>query len=183
MESEPKEAFAIWITGLPASGKSTLTGCLKTELNNRGIDVAVLESDTLRRIFTPKPDYGEAERERFYAQMVFIGALLMQHGVPVIFDATANRRKYREEARKRIPRLIEVFVDCPLDACVARDPKGIYRAAADGKSNTVPGLQASYEPPEHPDVVVRSLTEEPQAAAARVIASLIERGALPSREL
>ena len=180
MAFEPKEAFAIWITGLPGSGKSTLALSLKRELSNRGIDAAVLESDALRKVFTPSPDYSEAERDRFYGQVAFVGALLTQNGVPVIFDATANRREYRDEARNRIPRFAEVFVDCPLDVCVARDPKGIYRAAAEGKSNTVPGLQTSYEPPEHPDVVVRSLEEEPEAAALRVAATLEARGFLPA---
>ena len=86
MEPKAKNAFAIWVTGLPASGKSTLVTSLKAELADRGIDAAVLESDVLRRIFTRQPQYDEQEREAFYRQMVYIGTLLTQHGVPVIFD-------------------------------------------------------------------------------------------------
>ena len=103
MEPKSKNAFAIWVTGLPASGKSTLVTSLKTQFEKRGIDVAVLESDVLRRIFTVRPQYDEQEREAFYRQMVYIGTLLTQHGVPVIFDATANRRRYRDQARSRFP--------------------------------------------------------------------------------
>jgi adenylylsulfate kinase len=151
---------------------------LKAELNDRGIDVAVLESDVLREILTPSPRYDEEERERFYQQMAYIGALLVQYGVPVIFDATANRQHYRDHARGRIPRFLEVYVTCPLEVCIARDPKGIYRKGREGALNAVPGLQAIYEPPDHPDVTVQGSSEAPAAASQRIIAELDERGYL-----
>ena len=175
MGSDAKTAFAVWVTGLPASGKSTLVAALKTQLAARGIDAAVLESDVLRQVLTPHPRYDEEERDRFYSQMVFIGVLLAEHGVPVIFDATANRRRYRDQARLKIPRFLEVYVDCPLETCMARDPKGIYRNALAKAANCVPGLQAAYEPPEHPEIVVRGDREPPQDAAARVIEELARK--------
>ena len=178
MERRSQPAFAIWVTGLPASGKSTLVAAPATELAGRDVDVAVLESDVLREVLTPHPCYDEQEREVFYRQMTYIGGLLSNHGVPVIFDATANRRCYRDEARGRFLQFLEVYVDCPLEVCIARDPKGIYRKGREGKSGTVPGLQAIYEPPESPDVVVRSDREAPKNAAQRVIAKLVERGYL-----
>ena len=178
MESKPKQAFAIWVTGLPASGKSTLVTVLKAELENRGIDVAVLESDVLRQILTVRPQYDEQERETFYRQMVYIGALLTQHGVPVIFDATANRRRYREQARQQISNFMEVYVECPLEVCMARDPKEIYRKAREGAADTVPGLQSVYEPPERPDLIVDGSREIPETAARRVLTRLAEKGYL-----
>jgi len=176
VETERKQAFAIWITGLPASGKSTLTAALKAQLAERGVDAAVLESDVLRRIFTHQPRYDEQEREAFYRQVAYVGALLVQHGVPVIFDATANRRRYRDLARQQIPRFLEVFVDAPLETCVARDPKGIYRKARQGEAHSVPGLQSVYEPPENPEVIVDGLHEAPETAAHRVMLKLEQLG-------
>ena len=176
MESRTKDAFAVWVTGLPASGKSTLVTSLKAQLADRGIDVAVLESDVLRQIFTLHPRYDEQEREAFYRQMVYIGTLLTRHGVPVIFDATANRRRYRDKARDQIPRFMEVYVDCPLEICIARDPKGIYRRAREGEADAVPGLQSAYEPPETPELVVDGDREMPETAARRVITKLAEKG-------
>jgi adenylylsulfate kinase len=178
VEPKPKNAFAVWVTGLPASGKSTLVTSLKAQLADRGIDVAVLESDILRQIFTLQPQYDEQEREAFYRQMVFVGKLLTQHGVPVIFDATANRRSYRGQARSQIPWFLEVYVDCPLEICIARDPKGIYRKAREGEADTVPGIQAAYEPPENPDLVVRGDQEMSEIAARRVMIKLAEKGYL-----
>lgn len=178
MESKIETAFAVWVTGLPASGKSSLVSVLAAQLESRGIDVAVLESDVLRLIFTPNPSYTEDERERFYRQMVFVGQLLTRHGVPVIFDATANRRIYRDQARRLIPRFVEVYLDCPLATCMARDPKGIYHQARKGGADTVPGLQSAYEPPEKPELIVHGDDEKPEAAAGRVIGMLAEMGCL-----
>ncbi len=155
-----------------------MTAALVKELSARGVDVVVLKSDALRRVFTPHPRYDEKEREIFYGAMVHVGRLFTEHGVPVIFDATANRRVYRDRARQQIPRFIEVYVDCPLSVCMARDPKGVYRKAREGGSTTVPGIQTAYDPPEHPEVVVRGDTEAPKTAAQRVVAKLIERGYL-----
>jgi adenylylsulfate kinase len=170
-------AFAMWVTGLPSSGKSTLTQAVVTKLRQRGVDVAVLESDVLRRVLTPDPIYSPQERDTFYASMLHVGGLLVQHGVPVIFDATANRRVYRERARARFPRFIEVYLDCPLELCMARDPKGIYRDARAGGSTTVPGLQSGYEPPIDPEVHLHGpLDSADTAAADQVITALLERG-------
>jgi adenylylsulfate kinase len=176
VETKSRNAFAVWVTGLPASGKSTLVAALKTQLTDRGIDAAVLESDVLRRILTVQPHYDDQEREAFYRQMVYIGTLLVQHGVPVIFDATANRRAYREQARSQIPRFLEVYVNCPLEICIARDPKGIYRKAREGDAESVPGLQSNYEPPENPDLVVDGSRELAETAARRVVLKLAEKG-------
>ncbi|MGE5246086.1 MAG: adenylyl-sulfate kinase [Betaproteobacteria bacterium] len=174
-------AFAVWITGLPASGKSTIARALVHELAIRGIDVAVLESDVLRSVLTPHATYSDEERDTFYRSMAYIGSLLVSHGVPVIFDATANRRAYREAARSAIERFVEVYVDCPLDVCIARDPKSIYRKARSGEASTVPGAQSSYERPEQPDVVVSGRGEA--AAAARAILRTLERRGYVGRHL
>lgn len=175
MARKIERAFAVWITGLPASGKSTLAEALEALLAARGVDVAVLESDALRQVFTPRPRYDDEERDHFYQQMVFVGRLLIEHGVPVIFDATANRRAYRDRAREQIPQFLEVYVATSLHTCIARDPKGIYRKGHEGGASTVPGIQAVYEPPERPDLVVDGDQEEPQAAARRILSALSER--------
>ena len=173
--SKAKLAFAVWITGLPSSGKSTLAAALAQALRDRGVDAAVLESDALRQVLTPHPVYSEEERDTFYQAITFIGRLLVEHDVPVIFDATANRRRYRDHARQQIASFLEIYVDCPLETCLKRDVKGIYRKAQAGGSSTVPGLQASYEPPEHPDLIIDGERERPEEAARRVVAKLIER--------
>jgi len=168
-------AFAVWLTGLPASGKSAIARSLLRMLHERGCDAAVLESDVLRTLLTPYPKYDEAERELFYGVMAQLGAILTERGVPVVFDATANRRVYRDQARRRIARFAEVFVDCPIEVCAARDPKGLYRKARAGSAPTLPGAGGDYEPPERPELVVRGDAASPQDSALRIFALLEQR--------
>jgi len=177
-EIRNSQAFAVWITGLPASGKSSIAGKLIAQLKARGVDAALLESDELRKILTPRPRYDPEERDMFYRQMVYIGVVLTQHDVPVIFDATANRRAYRDWARQEISKFVEVYVECPLATCVARDPKGIYRRARESRAQTVPGLQTQYEPPENPEIVLQGDREAPEDAARKIITRLAEIGYL-----
>ena len=180
MPSDRAPAFAVWLTGLPASGKSTVGRALAAELAGIGIRATVLESDAVRREITPKANYGEGERDAFYATLAYLARVLVLHGVPVIVDATANRRAYRDRARAAIPRFLEVHVRCPLAVCQARDPKGIYRRGADGTVENVPGVSAPYEPPSMPEVVVDGERDDPADAARRIVSALEKKGYLPS---
>jgi len=179
MPSDRKTAFAVWLTGLPASGKSTVARALAAELAGMGIRAAVLESDAVRREITPNASYGEAERDAFYATLAYLARVLVLHGVPVIVDATANRRTYRDRARAAIPQFLETHVRCPLAVCQARDPKGIYRRGAEGTAQNVPGVSAPYEPPLLPEVVVDGERDDPAVAARHIVSALEEKGFLP----
>jgi adenylylsulfate kinase len=168
-----RQAFAMWITGLPASGKSTIVSALKPLLEGLGLTVEVLESDEVRRVITPTPTYSEAERDLFYRALAFTGQKLVEHGVTVVFDATASRRAYRDFAKSAIPRVIEISVECPLATCMERDKKGTYRKGQRGESLTVPGLQSPYEAPINPDLRIDSTTTS-SGDAARQICDLVK---------
>ncbi len=164
------KSFAIWVTGLPASGKSTIVSALKPQLEGLGMTVEVLESDEVRRAITPTPTYSEAERDLFYRALVFTGQKLVAHDVTVVFDATASRRVYRDFARSVIPRFIEVAVECPLTTCMEREQKGTYRKGQQGESVTVPGLQSPYEAPGNPDLRIDTTSTSPGDAADQILA-------------
>ena len=167
-------SIAIWLTGLPASGKSTIAVALKPKLEEIG-SVEVLESDAVRRILTPHPTYSEAERDLFYRALAFMGAKLVSHDVMVIFDATANKRAHRDFARSMIPRFIEVAVECPLELAMQRDYKGTYQRGQKGESVTVPGLQEPYEAPINPEVRVDTTKMKASEAAAIILEFLKDR--------
>jgi len=175
------QAFAVWLTGLPASGKTSIAGELSARLAEAGAMVEVLESDALRRVLTPTATYSSEERDLFYRALAFYGSRLVAHGVPVIFDATANRRRYRDFARELIPNFLEVAVVCPLEICQQRDQKGTYRKGREGRTSTVPGLQEPYEEPRTPEIVVNTMTVQPAAAATTIIQSLQTHGYLRDR--
>jgi adenylylsulfate kinase len=175
IQSMTSKAFAIWITGLPASGKSTIVSVLKPQLEGLGLTVEVLESDEVRRVITPIPTYSEAERDLFYRALAFTGQRLVVHGVTVVFDATASRRVYRDFARSVIPRFIEVAVECPLTTCMERDRKGTYLKGRRGESLTVPGLQSPYEAPINPDLRIDTTTTLSGDAARQILELLKAR--------
>jgi adenylylsulfate kinase len=125
----------------------------------------------MRTQLTPFPRYDDADRDMFYGSLAEIGALMVSRGNPVIFDATANRRAYRDAARKRIARFAEVYVDTPLEVCAARDTKGLYRKAA-----ALPGVGAPYEPPLAPERVVRGDRGTPREAAQSIMEMLGRSG-------
>lgn len=162
------KALAIWLTGLPASGKSTIAAALRSRLEELGF-VEVFESDAVRRILTPDATYNDAERDLFYRSLAFMGAKLVSHGVTVIFDATANRRAYRDFARSLIPRFIEVAVECPLELAMQRDYKGTYQRGQRGESSTVPGLQDPYEAPLNPEIRIDTTKLSAKQAAETIL--------------
>ena len=166
-------SFALWLTGLPGSGKSAIARELVQQLHERAIEVSVLESDVMRTQLTPYPRYDEEDRAFFYGWLVEFGAMLANKGRPVLFDATANKRAYRDAARKTIARFAEVYVDTPLEVCAARDPKGLYGKQ---QTTTLPGAQAPYEPPPAPELVVHGAVATPAESAGKIVALLVSRG-------
>ncbi len=166
--------WAIWITGLPASGKTTVTQALKKRLDNMGVGVQILESDTIRRVLTPNPSYAPEERETFYNSMVYIGVLLTNNGVNVIFDATANKRRWRRAARGLIDDFLQVHIRCPLEVCKDRDKKGTYEKASRGEATYVPGAQEEYEEPLHADVELDCVVDSHEISVDKIIEAMIE---------
>jgi adenylylsulfate kinase len=175
--------MVLWLTGLPASGKTTLAKELRTRLTERGVAAELLDADELRKILTPHPDYTERERDWFYGVLVYLADLLSKHGIAVLVAATAHRRAYRDEARRRLPRFIEIYVDCDIETCRRRDPKGLYAAAGRGAISSLPGEQVGFEAPESPEVHVNTSKLAPPAAAQAVMERLETLGAYNPREV
>jgi len=159
--------FAVWLTGLPACGKSAIARELLRLLHDKAVDAAVLESDVMRTQLTSFPRYDDADRDFFYGTLAEFGVLLARRGRPIIFDATANRRRYRDAARSGIDRFCEVYVDTPLAVCRARDPKGLYR------SGSLADL--AYEPPARAELVLSGERLTPAQAAEEIISYLRTR--------
>jgi adenylylsulfate kinase len=162
----------VWLTGLPASGKTTLALELQHRLAERGVNTVVLDSDELRRILTPEPAYTDQERDWFYGVIAALAAWLARSGVNLLIAATSHKRAYRQRARQAIARFAEVYVQCAPEICRQRDPKGLYALAEAGQAPRVPGAGAAYEPPDEPKAVVDTGQLTPGAAAAAVLAAL-----------
>jgi adenylylsulfate kinase len=182
-------AWAIWITGLPGSGKTTIAQGVATRLAAAGRAVRVLELDAIRRIVTPDPTYSPEERSVLYRSLAVMAALLVEAGHNVIVDATAHRRAYRNLARSLIPRFAEVYLRCPLEICRERErrrfggyaPRHIYEQAV-RLGAPVPGIGVAYEPPEAPELIIESGGRGPADAVEEIVAMVEERleGSVPA---
>ncbi len=168
-------AFAVWFTGLPGSGKTAIASRAAAILKKKGIDVKILQLDEIRRVLTPTPKYTDEERDIVYASLAYMAKLLAECGVNVFIDATANRRKYRDTARKMIPQFAEVYIRCSLEVCMEREarrkaafsPKGIYKKSAQTGA-AVPGVNIPYEEPLNPEIVIDSDKMKPDESARKV---------------
>jgi adenylylsulfate kinase len=174
--------WAVWITGLPGSGKSTIVRALLRKLDKKNLRVQNLSVDMLRKVLTPRPTYSEEERKIVYDALVLIAGLLTDNSVNVLIDATGNRRAYRDNARRRIRKFLEVYVRCPLSLCMKRErrraftsgaPRGVYRKAEKKMSLTVPGVGVPYEKPRRPEVVVDSSRLSPSQSSERILRKIL----------
>jgi adenylylsulfate kinase len=172
--------WAIWITGLPGSGKSTVA----TEVANRLKDkkLRTLQLDEIRAIVTPHPTYSEQERDILYAFLAYAAKVLTECGVNVIIDATANRKRYRDLARRLIPFFVEIYITCSLETCKRREahriteftPSGIYEKSKAPEA-AVPGVNVPYEVTEHPELIIDSESVGPTEAAEIIVQDIKRR--------
>src|SRR5512139_1531964 len=174
--AETGRGLVLWITGLPGSGKSTLAEGLRASFPS----FVVLRMDELRKVLTPEPTYTESEREAVYRSIVSTAKILSELGHDVIIDATGNRRRWRDLARRLIPDFAEVYLKCALEVCAEREevrrdthgaPQRIYDKA--GAGWPVPGVQAPYEAPLDPELTIET-DREPVAAALSKLHTFIE---------
>lgn len=141
----------VWLTGLPAAGKSTLAARLDARLREARVPAVVLDSDEVREVLVPRPGHEPDARDAFYRSLAGLAALMARRGLIVVVAATAHRRIWRDHARAIAPRYVEVHVATPVEDCRARDPKGLYHDPA--VLALLPGGGVAYEPPLHPDVI------------------------------
>lgn len=140
--------LVVWFTGLPSSGKTTLARETSAVLRAIGEACCLLDGDEVRECLRPPLGYDEESRANFYETLGALACLLSRQGLTVLVAATAHRRIDRETARRLAPnRFLEVFVDTPLDECLRRDPKGLYKKAQSGEIADFPGIHEDYEPP------------------------------------
>lgn len=145
-----------WLTGLPGAGKTTLAGTFQQRLRSEGRAACVLDADVLREGINRDLGYSPEDRSENVRRIAEIARLFAAEGFITIVACIAPYRADRERARQRFPegRYFEVFVDAPVEVCIARDPKGLYLKASQGAVVQVTGVSAPYERPERPDLVL-----------------------------
>jgi len=148
--------FVLWFTGLSASGKSTLAGLLHAELAKSGCACFVLDGDGLRSGLCSDLGFSAEDRAENLRRAGEVARLLVDAGLVVIAAFISPYVADRARVRSRFERnqFYEIFLECPIEVCRQRDPKGLYRKAQQGLIPAFTGVSDPYEPPKAPDLVV-----------------------------
>jgi adenylylsulfate kinase len=170
--------LTLWLTGLPCSGKSTLSARLAPILREHGHAVEVLDGDVVRQDLCKGLGFSREDRDTNVRRIGFVSHLLTRNGVTVIVAAVSPYAAIRQEVRERIGRFVEVYVECPLEECERRDVKGMYKKARAGVIPAFTGVDDPYEPPTAPEVTVRTREEGVEHSLTKIVTRLRELGYL-----
>lgn len=177
------EGGCVWLTGFSASGKSSIAFTLEKILNESGVHTYVLDGDNLRHGLCADLGFSPEDRNENIRRAGAVAGLFADAGVVVIAAFISPYREGREAAREKVgsARFIETWVQCPIDVCEERDPKGLYAKAKEGVITNFTGINAPYEEPTEPALTLNTAPEEntPASCAGRIIELLKERGILP----
>lgn len=167
----------VWLTGLSASGKSTIAFELERILLNAGRIMYVLDGDNVRHGLCRDLGFTEKDRHENIRRVAEVARLMNDAGLIVISAFISPYRADRESARQIIgaERFIETYLDAPLHVCEERDPKGLYRKARVGELANFTGIGAPYEVPPSPDICLQTGSLSPDQSIRCIIDYLVAR--------
>jgi adenylyl-sulfate kinase len=173
-----EDGLVLWFTGLSGAGKSTLANALAPKLRGHGKRVELLDGDVVRTHLSKGLGFSRADRDANIARIAFVAHLLARNGVTVLVAAISPFREARERARLLIGDFIEVHVAPPLDECVKRDVKGLYKKAMSGEIAQFTGISDPYEEPISPEIKLDTSTVRIDQGVALILGKLRELGYL-----
>jgi bifunctional enzyme CysN/CysC len=173
-----QKGATVWLTGLSASGKSTIARELEKALIGQGHVCYILDGDNVRHGLNRDLGFSMEDRRENIRRIAEVASLMNEAGVIVITSFISPYRLDRQSAREVIgdEAFVEVFVDTPLEVCEARDPKGLYKKARAGEIRQFTGISDAYEPPESPEIVLKTEERQPAESAQQVLDELKKQG-------
>jgi len=173
------KGFVVWLTGLSGSGKTTIGRLLQTQLRELGYRVELLDGDEVRKQLSPDLGFAKNDRETHARRVVYLSRLLAKNGIVTLVSLIAPYRSFREYARKEIVDYVEVYVKTPLEICIERDPKGLYKKALKGEITDMTGIQDPYEEPLNPEVLAETDRNTVEESSEKILQKLKELGYIP----
>jgi len=148
--------LCLWLTGFSGSGKTTIARALEKELRGYGLHIERLDGDTLRNELCSDLGFSADDRLTNIKRAMFVAKLLSRNGVIAIASFISPYQQMRDLGREEINNFVEVFVDCPIETCEQRDPKGLYKKARAGEIRQFTGIDDPYEAPSDPDIILKT---------------------------
>ncbi len=172
------KAVTLWFTGLSGSGKSTLARAVEQALVRRGVLAYVLDGDNVRHGLNRNLGFAPEDRTENIRRIGEVAKLMNDAGVLVLTAFISPYRSDRDSVRALLPagEFLEVFVDCPLEVCELRDPKGLYREARAGRIADFTGITAPYEAPAEPELRIATAEQDLASSVQNVLDLLLRRG-------
>jgi bifunctional enzyme CysN/CysC len=167
----------LWFTGLSGSGKSTIANLVEAALHSRGAHTVILDGDNVRHGLNKDLGFTEPDRVENIRRIGEVAKLMTGAGLIVLCSFISPFRAERRMVRELLDsgEFIEVFVDTPLEECIARDPKGLYRRALAGEIKNFTGVDQPYEVPENSELHLMAGNTEPDRLASEVVEALVQR--------
>jgi adenylylsulfate kinase len=169
--------FTVWFTGLSGSGKSTIAEMLYHEFQARNMKTEILDGDVVRQNLSKGLGFSKEDRDTNILRIGFVADLLTRNGVATICCPISPYKQTRDAVRDQIGEFVEVYVHATLEELSEhRDPKGLYKKAMAGEIKNFTGVDDPYEVPEHPELVVDTMSDEPIDSLRHVLERLAELG-------
>ena len=153
------KAMVLWFTGLSASGKSTIANNVEKELNKKQYNSYILDGDNIRSGLNKDLGFSPPDRNENIRRIVEVSKLFVDSGKIVLCSFISPYRNDREMAREILgEHFVEIFVNTPIEECIKRDPKGLYKMAISGEIKNFTGVSAPYEKPLMPEILIENLS-------------------------
>jgi sulfate adenylyltransferase len=180
-----RQGVCIWFTGLSGAGKSTTSEVLTVLLLEHGRQVTVLDGDVVRTHLSKGLGFSKEDRDTNVRRIGFVASEIVRHGGVAICAAVSPYRATRNDVRNMVgsDHFVELFVDTPLEVCEARDAKGMYAMARRGEIKDFTGIDDPYEPPEHAELTLDTVSHTPEENARLIIDYLLNKGFLRGEQM
>jgi len=169
MNSSQKTGFTCWLTGLSGAGKSTLATALSHALVDQQVSHELLDGDVVRTNLSKGLGFSREDRDTNVLRVGFVCSLLNKHSINTVVALISPYEETRAKLRAMLPGFIEIYVNCPLDVCIERDPKGLYKRAIAGEIPEFTGISSPYEPPGSPEIIVSTDRETVEESVAKIL--------------
>ncbi|MCK4784450.1 MAG: adenylyl-sulfate kinase [Desulfobacteraceae bacterium] len=171
-----QKGVTLWFTGLPCSGKSTIADTVATELQQRGLKAERLDGDIIRKHLWKELGFSKEDRDENIRRAAFLARLLTKNGIAVLTSFISPYRELRDYARREIGDFVEIYVKCPVEVCIQRDTRGMYKKALAGEIPNFTGVSDPYEEPLNPEVLIESDKETLEESVTKVMTRIKELG-------